>query len=195
MKTTKIPALFPLLGAALGTAVALSAAGCNPKKDPAVDAVSSTAPAAITTPANPTPPPASAGTTPVTAALAADLPLATAAALAAVDAIPVSWPDLETLTFDRRSEFMAGFRRMEATVDRQIAELDAKRAAMTDTIATRDWDFAMKEMNDSRSYLKSMGDEAAKATAEIWDQQKAKVGQAWVRTQAAYEKVKMTTTS
>lgn len=50
-------------------------------------------------------------------------------------------------------------------------------------------------MNDSRGYLKSMGDEAAKATAEIWDQQQAKVGQAWVRPQAAYEKVKMTTTS
>lgn len=80
----------------------------------------------------------SAGTTPVTAVLAADLPPATAAALAAVDAIPVSWPDLETLTFDRRSVFTAGFRRMEATVDRQIAELDAKRAAKTDTIATRD---------------------------------------------------------
>lgn len=187
---TKTPVIVPLLGSILGLA-AFSATGCTPKKDPAVAAQlpsAVTAPSASTTPATP---PA----TPVTAALAADLPLATAAALAAVDAIPVSWPDLETLTFDRRSEFMAGFRRMESTVDRQIAELDAKRAAMTDTIATRDWDFAMKEMNDSRSYLKSMGDEAAKASAETWDQQKAKVGQAWVRTQAAYEKVKFTTTS
>lgn len=111
------------------------------------------------------------------------------------DVASVTWSDMETLTFENRARFMAGLKQMEAKVDAQIAELAAKRAAMTGTAATKDWDFAMKEMNDSRTYLKSVGEEAAKATAQTWDQQKAKVGQAATRAQAAYEKVKLATTS
>jgi len=52
----------------------------------------------------------------------------------------------------------------------------------------------MKEMGDARSALKSMGEELSKATPETWDQEKDKVGQAWVRTQEAYDKVKSSTT-
>lgn len=106
----------------------------------------------------------------------------------------VRWADLETLTFEQRAQFMTGVRQMEAMVDRQITQLAAKRAAMMGSAQARDWDFAMKEMNDSRTYLRSMGEEAAKATAETWDQQKAKVGEAWVRTQTAHDKVKSSTT-
>jgi hypothetical protein len=50
-------------------------------------------------------------------------------------------------------------------------------------------------MNDSRSYLKSVGDELNKASPETWTQQKETVGLAWVRAQAAYDKVKSSTTS
>lgn len=166
--------IVPLLSAVLGVA-ALSATGCSPKKDRNAGTVM---------------PPAQ---TSAPAVMAPDLPASKASATGGT--VAVAWPDLEALTFERRSEFMAGFKQMEATVDRQLGELSAKRAAMTDTVATRDWDFAMKEMKDARSYLKSMGDEAASATAQTWEQQKTKVGQAWVRTQAAYEKVKRSTTS
>lgn len=169
--------IVPLLSAVLGVAALSVAAGCTPKKDPGVGVVM---------------PPAQ---TSAPAVMAPDLSAPKASATGGMAAVAVSWADLETLTFERRSEFMAGFKQMEATVDRQLAELSAKRAAMTDTVATRDWDFAMKEMKDARTYLRSMGDEAASATAQTWQQQKAKVGQAWVRTQAAYEKVKLSTTS
>lgn len=168
--------IVPLFSAVLGVA-ALSAGGCAPKKDPGAGVVM----------------PPTQNSAP--AVLAADVPATKSSAVGGAEMVTVSWSDLETLTFERRSEFMAGFKRMETMVERQIAELTAKRAAMKGTVATKDWDFAMKEMNDSRSYLKSMGDEAAKATAQSWDQQKAKVGQAWVRTQAAFEKVKFSTTS
>ena len=104
------------------------------------------------------------------------------------------WVDIENLTYDKRSEFFAGLKRLEARVDVQIGELKAIRAAMKNTDTTQDWDFAMKEMGDAGSYLKSMGEEAGKATRQTWDQQKDKVGQAWKRTQAAYEKVKASTT-
>lgn len=170
------PYIAPLLVAALGVA-AFSAAGCSPKKEPGTGS--------LLPPAGSSAPATVAGDVPATNAGTAD------GARMAV----VSWPDLETLTFERRSEFMTGFKQMEAMVDRQVTELAAKRAAMSGTVAVKDWDFAMKEMNDARSYLKAMGDEAAKATSDTWAQQKAKVGQAWVRAQAAYEKVKFTTTS
>jgi len=168
--------MVPLLSAVLGVA-AFTAAGCAPKKDPG---------AGIVMPPAPTSAPA---------VMAPELPAPKASATGGTAAVAVSWPDLEALTFERRSEFMAGLKQMEATVDRQLAELGARRAAMSDTVATRDWDFAMKEMKDARTYLRSMGDEAASASAQTWQQQKAKVGQAWVRTQAAYEKVKLSTTS
>jgi len=170
----RIPSRFGLI--VLGAAV-FSGAGCAPKTE---ETGSASLPAVNS----------SAG-----APVASDVPASEAATADAARVVVASWPQWETLTFDRRSEFMAGFKQMETAVDRQLAELTEKRAAMKGTVAVKDWDFAMKEMNDARTYLKAMGDEAAKATAETWDQQKAKVGQAWKRTQDAYEKVKFTTTS
>ena len=105
------------------------------------------------------------------------------------------WIDLKDHTYDSRAQFFAGLKQLEARVDRQIAELTAKRAAMPSTANTKDWDFTMKEMVNSRSYLKSMGEVLAKATPETWNQEKDKVGLAWVRTQEAYAKVKASTTS
>jgi hypothetical protein len=60
---------------------------------------------------------------------------------------------------------------------------------------TGNWDFAMKEVYDSQMYLKSMIDEAVRTTPEFWSQEKEKVEQAWNRTQEAFDKVKVTTTS
>jgi hypothetical protein len=94
-----------------------------------------------------------------------------------------------------RAQFFAGLKRLEAIVDDQMSSLTARRAAMKSTANTKDWDFAMKEMGDARSYLKSMGEELSKASPETWAQEKDKVGQAWVRTQEAYDEVKSSTTS
>jgi len=176
---TKRIRILPLLGGVLSVA-ALAAAGCSKNQ---------TGTGAMMPPAQNTP-----------AAVAADRAaspgtMANGAMANGTMAIARPWTDLETMTYDRRSEFAAGIKQMEATIDRQVAELTEKRAAMKGTVAVKDWDFAMKEMNDARTYLMSMGDEAAKATAETWDQQKAKVGQAWKRAQAAYEKVQLSTTS
>ncbi len=169
----------PTLSIILGMS-ALAAAGCvreNPKTGDA------------------RPPSGEAAPTP-TATVAAGSG-ASAAGVAGTGAVvaDVRWADLELLTFEQRAQFMAGVQQLEAKVDRQIAQLAAKRAAMMGSAQARDWDFALKEMNDSRSYLRSMGEEAGKATAQTWDQQRAKVGEAWVRTQTAHDKVKSSTTS
>lgn len=120
---------------------------------------------------------------------------ATAVPVAATpDVASVKWSDVKDYTYDQRVQFFAGLKRLEARVDDQISELTAKRAAMKSTTNTKDWDFAMKEMGNARSYLKSTGEDLGKATPETWAQQQDKVGQAWVRTQEAYAKVKASTT-
>jgi hypothetical protein len=116
-------------------------------------------------------------------------------AAASPDVTSAQWSDIENYTYDMRVQFRAGLKRLEARVDAQLSELTTKRATMKGTAETKDWDFAMKEMRDARAYLKSMADEVSTATDETWAQAKAKVGQAWVRTQAAYDKVKHSTTS
>jgi len=105
------------------------------------------------------------------------------------------WIDIKDCTFDMRGQFFAGLRRLQARVDEQISRLAAKRNAMKGTAITQDWDFAMKEMDDARANLKSTGDELRKVGPENWNEGKARVGQAWVRTQEAYDKVKTSTTS
>ena len=127
------------------------------------------------------------GAEPITA-----VPVATPVNPAAASA---TWMDIKDYTYDTRAQFFAGLSQLEARVDGQISELTARRAAMTSTANTKDWDFTMTEMGNARSNLKSTGEDLSKATPETWDQQKDKVGQAWVRTQDAYGKVKSSTTN
>ncbi len=104
-----------------------------------------------------------------------------------------TWAAIKDLTYEQRAEFAAGAASLENVLAGQISELRAKRAAMA--ASTTDWDFAMKELNDSQAYLKSMVEEAGRATPETWDQEKDKVSMAWQRAEEACEKVRMSTTS
>ena len=104
------------------------------------------------------------------------------------------WSDLQDLSYDQRVQFFAGFKRLEAIVTAQVAELTAKRAGMKAAANTKEWDFAMKEMLDAQVFLSSAGLELSRSNPEMWSQQKEKVGQAWVRTQEAYKKVRSSTT-
>jgi len=117
------------------------------------------------------------------------------AAAAEADVSSARWIDIKDCTYDTRVQFFDGLKRLQARVDVQIGELTAKRAAMKGTTDTKAWDFAMKEMGDARSNLKSVGAELSQASAETWEQQKDSVGRAWLRTQEAYDKVKASTTN
>jgi len=118
-----------------------------------------------------------------------------AASTVATEIAAANWADIKEDTFDQRVHFLAGMKQLDAKLDGQIAELVAKRATMKGTTRTEEWDFAMKEMNNSRSHLKSVVAELSQATPPTWAQRKDKVGLAWVRTQNAYGKVKASTTS
>jgi hypothetical protein len=104
------------------------------------------------------------------------------------------WTEIKNDGYEQRAHFAAGAERLSARLDREIGLLKAKRAAMTKD--TKDWDFAMKEVDDSRSYLTSSMSELAKATTpETWGAAKDKVGDAWKRAQAAVDKMNATVTS
>ncbi|MCX6954158.1 MAG: hypothetical protein NTV51_18570 [Verrucomicrobia bacterium] len=114
---------------------------------------------------------------------------------AAADVASAQWSDIKDCTHEMRAQFSAGLSRLEAQLDAQVRELVAKRRTMKGITDTREWDFAMKELESARSYLHAVGLELAKASRETWDQEKDKVGRAWVSTQDAYGKVKRSTTS
>jgi hypothetical protein len=107
----------------------------------------------------------------------------------------VLWTGIKDTSFDARAGFFAGCTQLETRLDAQISELAARRAAMKADANTKDWDFAMKELANARSYLTGTSELATKATPESWAQDKERVGQAWLRAQAAYTKVKASTTN
>jgi hypothetical protein len=107
---------------------------------------------------------------------------------------PVSWADIKDDTYEQRAHFATGLIGLESRVNDQIATLNVERATLPAATDPKEWDFAMKEMGDARSYLKSMGEELARATPESWTEAKARVAQAWERSQAANDKVKGSTT-
>jgi hypothetical protein len=108
---------------------------------------------------------------------------------------PAKWSDLKELTYDLRARFYAGFPAVKTAVDAQIAELVAKRATMTPPTDTRDWDFAMKEMDNSRDHLRATGEQMDTADVQNWEQRIDRVGLAWQRTQDAAAKVRGSTTN
>jgi len=169
-----------IIASAIGLAV-ISTAGCAEKTTPG-DGSSSTIKqdASTNTPAGP--------------AVADTAPAPDDAKTAAV-AGNARWADLKDYPFDNRERLLAGLVGLEAQVDEQVKALNAKRASMKASTDTKGWDLAMKEMMDAQAYLAAMVLELGKSTREFWDQNKDKVGRAWVRTQDAYGKVKASTTS
>jgi hypothetical protein len=104
------------------------------------------------------------------------------------------WSDIKGDTYDQRDHFAGGARLLSAKLDEQIQELRVKRAAMTTD--TKEWDFAMKEVEDCRVLLVGrIGDLASASTPETWTDVKDKIGEAWKRSQLAIDKMNSTRTS
>jgi hypothetical protein len=104
------------------------------------------------------------------------------------------WSDLKNDTYDQRDQFLVGVNHLSAKLDDQIKVLRAKRAGMTKD--TTDWDFAMKDVDESRSLLTSRITELKAATTpEIWLSARDKIGDAWTKSQDAVDKMHTTVTS
>ncbi len=121
-------------------------------------------------------------------------PMSTAAVDGVDPADPQIWTSIKTDKYDQRAHFRDGVERMAARLDRQIAELRAKRAAMTTD--TKDWDFSMKAIDESREALASKIQMLLKAdTPDTWSDAKDKIGEEWNRAEAAVDKMNSTVTS
>ncbi len=104
------------------------------------------------------------------------------------------WSNIKDDTYDQRDHFSRGAERLLVRLDEQIRILKAKRAAMTSD--TKDWDFNMKEVDDSRVLLKGRLTDLTKAdTPDAWTDVKDKIGEAWRRSQVAVDKMNDTRTS
>jgi hypothetical protein len=104
------------------------------------------------------------------------------------------WSGIKDDTYDQRDHFSHGADRLLVRLDEQIRILKAKRATMTSD--TKEWDFNMKEVDDSRVLLKGRLNDLAKAdTPDVWADVKDKIGEAWRRSQAAVDKMNDTRTT
>jgi hypothetical protein len=105
-----------------------------------------------------------------------------------------AWTDIKNDTYAERAHFSAGANRLSHRLDEQIRLLRAKRAGMTTDL--KDWDFAMKDVDESRALLTSRITELNKTNIpEAWADAKDKVGEAWQRSQLAVDKMNTTVTS
>ena len=102
------------------------------------------------------------------------------------DVDSVRWNEIKDQAYSSRAQFIAALKQMEQRVGDQLGELKMKRAALKGSSGDQNSELAIKELGYARSYLKYMVEEMNKATPDNWNQQKAKIGQAWVRTQEFY---------
>ncbi len=111
------------------------------------------------------------------------------AATSQPDSTPNTWMDIKDCTSEMRGQFFAGLKRLEIILNNQIADLRAKRASQPGTSDAAALDAAIREIGNSRFFLIALGEALSRSTPETWEQQKAKVGIAWVKSQAAYTKI------
>lgn len=105
-----------------------------------------------------------------------------------------TWKSIESDTYQQKDHFASGARQLSAHLDAQIQELRTKRAGMTTD--TKDWDLAMKAVDEARSLLTSRLTELGqKTTPETWAAAKDNVGQAWLQSQQAVDKMNGTVTT
>ena len=108
--------------------------------------------------------------------------------------IPDAWQSIQYHTYEKRQEFNAVFARMVAKLDAEIRTLNEKRANMKND--TREWDFAMKELNNARADVQSKITDLSRVnTAEAWTEARDRLGLAWDRAEAAIRAVRTSTTS
>jgi hypothetical protein len=104
------------------------------------------------------------------------------------------WTLIKDDTYGQRDAFSKGVDNMLARLNDQVAQLKAKRATMT--ADTDEWDFSMKEVDASRALLMGMMAMLAKATTpDTWADAKAKIGDAWQRSQLAVDAMNATRTT
>jgi len=121
-------------------------------------------------------------------------PCSAATVVAADDSGGHTWVSIENDGYEQKAHFISGIKYLSGRLDEQIVVLKAKRSGMVND--TKDWDMAMKEVDDSRALLSARISDLPKVTTpEAWTDAKEKTGAAWKRSQQAVDKMNQTVTS
>lgn len=105
---------------------------------------------------------------------------------------PANWHVLAVLTYDQRLQFYGGFPFVLAAVDKQIADLAAKRSPLRSILEKLTWNPAMKELRAARENFNNAGSKMSATDMHDWDEKMQLAGEAWQRTQDAVKKVRAT---
>jgi hypothetical protein len=153
--------LFPITAAAIGAALFL-ACGCS-KSDDSVTTVQATRPDGS-----------------IVNVAVSD----TSVTVGTTDA----WDRIKDFAYERRADFSDGMDRMSKDMDDRTAAFRTRAAGVSDAVAS-DRDSAMRDFDSARADLKSKRTDLDNATAATWSDAKAKAGESWKSTKAAYDRV------
>ncbi len=103
---------------------------------------------------------------------------------------PANWQVLEVLTYDQRLQFYGGFPFVLAAVDKQIADLNAKRSRLRRVLGNLIPNPVIKELRAARENFAKAGSKMNAADVHDWDENMDLAGLAWQRTQDAVVKVR-----
>lgn len=99
-----------------------------------------------------------------------------------------AWDSIKDFAYERRADFSAGIDRMSRDMDDRTSAFRTRAAGVSDAVAS-DRDGAMKDYDRARADLKSKRTDLDNATADTWSDAKAKAGESWRSTKAAYDRV------
>lgn len=102
--------------------------------------------------------------------------------------VETKWSDIKDLGYDDRADVMAGLTRLQDKLDKQVANLKARRAALTTTDDPDKWNAAMEVLGTARTRLMSAIIDLGKATPQNWEQRHDRVADALVNVEDAYKK-------
>lgn len=102
-------------------------------------------------------------------------------------AVADAWQDVKSYTFEKRHDFSASAKALNAKMDAEAAEL---RANYSDAKASASRRAAMEELKNSQADFHAKVDALGNATADTWDSAKENVVASWNRLQEAYYKAR-----
>ena len=103
------------------------------------------------------------------------------------DAVSNGWDNVKSYTFDKRDDFTASAKAMNAKMEAQIAEV---RANYSEANASASRKAAMEELKNSEADYKEKLNALGNATADTWDSAKQNVIASWDKMKASYDKAR-----
>ena len=103
------------------------------------------------------------------------------------DAVSHGWDNVKSYTFEKRDDFSASAKAMNAKMEAQIAEVHANYSEANASASRK---AAMEELKNSEADYKEKLSALGNATADTWDSAKQNVIASWDKMKASYDKAR-----